>query len=642
MDSTTQSELLPLLQTLLSSPSPLTLGATLTAFSEICPDRLDLLHPYYRHICRLLGDADEWGQVVALEVLTRYARAMLEKPDAAGAAPPQPKAQTNGKESDDEFEGLDIDLAMLLDLSKPLLRCRNSATVLAAARMYYALAPTGNPSIGQGIIVAPLLRLAGTSAADAHGSGEISVVTWEVIASMAEERPWLFAKRFTHFFLHTADPVPVLSAKLRAMVAMVSEENAGVAIREFKTYVNMPEDVVAEEAVHAIGHCVRTQPSVAETGLRSLMRLLKSSRSALVAQAVIVLKGVILQGITLASPERLVARLARQLDNISNASARASVFWLVGQYAADDNSDTTMGLKWDAVAPWAPDILRKGVKSFTSEEAPAKLQILTLAAKLLVLSPNAPKLDLFCQYLFSLARWDADYDVRDRARFLAALLRGVKESLEDAEDEDAGGVTLRREQARVVLLGKREVAPDAEMERSELEVGSMSRVTHHKLGGYVALPDWTDDPTDSSLRESEIDRPRPTASPVPQSLSSAKPKAAAAALAALAVPARASASHTPLEASPASSVPHTTRAKFRDLDDFLNSDDSEDEETESEEESEEEVEVLEVGVSSEPRGNFVPDYDQDLYGEDDESSELESTDEETTDDEGVEAPLYRH
>lgn len=182
---------------------------------------------------------------------------------------------------------------------------------------------------------------------------------------------------------------------------------------------------------------------------------------ALVAQAVIVLKGVILQGNTVASPERLVARLAKQLDNITNASARASVFWLVGQFAADDSPDTTMGLKWDGIAPWAPDILRKGVKSFTSEEAPAKLQILTLAAKLLVLSPTAPKLDLFCQYLFSLARWDADYDVRDRARFLAALLRGVRETLEENEqDEDVGGVTLRREQARVVLLGKRDVAPD--------------------------------------------------------------------------------------------------------------------------------------------------------------------------------------
>lgn len=374
---------------------------------------------------------------------------------------------------------------------------------------------------------------------------------------------------------------------------------------------------------------------------------------ALVAQAVIVLKGVILQGIT--APERLVARLARQLDNISNASARASVFWLVGQFAADDGPDNTLGLKWDGVAPWVPDILRKGVKGFTGEEAPTKLQILTLAAKLLVLSPHAPKLDLFCQYLFNLARWDADYDVRDRARFLVALLRGVREVEGEGVEEHVGGVTLRREQARVVLLGKREVAPDIVAERenspramlttaSELEVGSMSRVVHHKLGGYAPLPEWTDDPTDASLRESEIERAKP-ASP-PRSFGSqptfsshpnfgSQPSAAAANLAALAVPRR-STTQTPLESSPASSVPHTTRGKFRDLDDFLNSEGS-DEGSEDETESDDEV-MLEVGVVAQPRGDFVPRQGPLEFVEDDED---ESSDESSSDESDVEAPLYR-
>ncbi|BEI85283.1 hypothetical protein CcaverHIS002_0506840 [Cutaneotrichosporon cavernicola] len=626
MDTSTQSELVPLLQTLLASPSPLTLGATLTAFIEICPDRLDLLHPYYRHICRLLGDADEWGQVVALEVLTRYARAMLDKPEEV--------AQANGKESEDEFGGLDVDLAMLLDLSKPLLRNRNGAVVLAAAKMYYNLAPAGHASVGQEIIAAPLLRLAGTSGADATGV-EISIITWDVIASMAEERPWLFASRFAHFFLHTSDKAQVMSAKMRAMVAMVSEENATAAIREFKGYTALPSDTVAEEAVRAIGHCVRSQPAVAETGLRSLMRLLKSTRSALVAQAVIVLKGVILQGVTLSSPERLVARLARQLDNITNASARASVFWLVGQFAADDGPDNTLGLKWDSVAPWVPDILRKGVKGFTEEEAPAKLQILTLVAKLLVLSPNAPKLDLFCQYLFALARWDADYDVRDRARFLAALLRGVREVDGESEDQDVGGVILRREQARVVLLGKREVALDAAAEPSELEIASMSRVAHHKLSGYTPLPEWTDDPTDASLRESEIERPKPRSPPRAfgsQPSFGSQSSAVAANLAALAAPRR-STPQTPLGSSPASSVPHTTRAKFRDLDDFLNSEGSDDE---SEEVTSEDEAVFEVDPVAQRRRDFVPEYDVDELEDDD-----ETTDDSSTDESDVEAPLYR-
>ena len=190
MDSSSLSQIIPLLQTLLSSPSPLTLGATLTAFTEICPDRLDLLHPYYRHLCRSLVDADEWGQVVALDILTRYARSMLEKPQNAGSVSPTSSSQTAKKdteESDDEFEGLDIDLAMLLHCAKPLFQSRNPSVILATGVMYYHLAPASHTSVGQPMLVAPLMRLA-SSSSGGKGGLEMTALTWEVIASMTEER----------------------------------------------------------------------------------------------------------------------------------------------------------------------------------------------------------------------------------------------------------------------------------------------------------------------------------------------------------------------------------------------------------------------------------------------------------------------
>lgn len=188
MDSSSLPQLIALLQTLLASPSPLTLGATLTAFLEICPDRLDLLHPYYRHIVRLLVDADEWGQIVALEVITKYARVMLDKPDTAGAVDPVsvvPK-QHNGDESEDEFDGIDTDLAMFLHLSKPLFQSRNPAVILGMANAYYHLAPATG-IVGQQLLVAPLLHLAGSSHISDRGE-EISALTWDVIVSMVEER----------------------------------------------------------------------------------------------------------------------------------------------------------------------------------------------------------------------------------------------------------------------------------------------------------------------------------------------------------------------------------------------------------------------------------------------------------------------
>lgn len=49
-----------------------------------------------------------------------------------------------------------------------------------------------------------------------------------------------------------------------------------------------------------------------------------------------------------------------------------------------------------------------------------KLQILNLAAKLCL--TNSKQTKLLCQYVFNLAKYDQNYDIRDRARFLRQLI----------------------------------------------------------------------------------------------------------------------------------------------------------------------------------------------------------------------------
>ncbi len=49
-----------------------------------------------------------------------------------------------------------------------------------------------------------------------------------------------------------------------------------------------------------------------------------------------------------------------------------------------------------------------------------KLQILNLAAKLCI--TNSKQTKLLCQYVFNLAKYDQNYDIRDRARFLRSLI----------------------------------------------------------------------------------------------------------------------------------------------------------------------------------------------------------------------------
>lgn len=112
LDPSHQPELVSIITALLRDRSPLSIGSVAVAFDAICPTRLDLLHPHYRRMCRLLADLDEWGQLTWLNLLLRYARTMLSKPssDCAGDAT-----------SDD------VDLKLLLSSSESLLHSRNPA-----------------------------------------------------------------------------------------------------------------------------------------------------------------------------------------------------------------------------------------------------------------------------------------------------------------------------------------------------------------------------------------------------------------------------------------------------------------------------------------------------------------------------------
>ena len=61
--------------------SQLVAGSAIQAFEEVCPERIDLIHKNYRKLCNLLVDVEEWGQVVIINMLTRYIRTQFLNPN---------------------------------------------------------------------------------------------------------------------------------------------------------------------------------------------------------------------------------------------------------------------------------------------------------------------------------------------------------------------------------------------------------------------------------------------------------------------------------------------------------------------------------------------------------------------------------
>jgi AP-3 complex subunit beta len=146
-------------------------GSAIQAFEEVCPERIDLIHKNYRKLCNLLIDVDEWGQVVIINMLTRYARTQFVNPNLELTKDESKINLKDGEENNSQNEDdedydlkfneyehskkMDPDHRLLLKVTKPLLQSRNSAVVMAVAQLYYYIAPRSEVQI----IAKPLVRL---------------------------------------------------------------------------------------------------------------------------------------------------------------------------------------------------------------------------------------------------------------------------------------------------------------------------------------------------------------------------------------------------------------------------------------------------------------------------------------------------
>ena len=126
-------------------------GSAVTAFEEVCGERIDLIHKNYRKLCNLLVDVDEWGQLAITQMLTRYARTQFLNPNVEDQEVTEAKfysSTESDSDSDDEDEDekekkrkrkeekekkkksmyvMDSDHRLLLQSTKPLLQSRNAA-----------------------------------------------------------------------------------------------------------------------------------------------------------------------------------------------------------------------------------------------------------------------------------------------------------------------------------------------------------------------------------------------------------------------------------------------------------------------------------------------------------------------------------
>uniref|UniRef100_A0A3B4YXI1 AP-3 complex subunit beta n=1 Tax=Stegastes partitus TaxID=144197 RepID=A0A3B4YXI1_9TELE len=489
LDPEQKDQLIEVIEKLLADKTTLVAGSVVMAFEEVCPERIDLIHKNYRKLCNLLIDVEEWGQVVIINMLTRYARTQFLNPninqeslleEGGGGDKTFYGSDEDEDEDDEEKEKkaeaaalakrkpyvMDPDHRLLLRNTKPLLQSRNAAVVMAVAQLYFHLAPKAEV----GVIAKALVRLL-------RSHSEVQYVVLQNVATMTIKRRGMFEPYLKSFYIRSTDPTQIKVLKLEVLTNLANETNISTILREFQTYIkSMDKDFVAA-TIQAIGRCATNIGEVRDTCLNGLVQLLSNRDELVVAESVVVIKKLLQM-----QPEKhsdIIKHMAKLTDNIQVPMARASILWLIGEYC-------------EHVPKIAPDVLRKMAKSFTNEEDIVKLQIINLAAKL-YLTNSKQQTKLLTQYVLNLAKYDQNYDIRDRARFIRQLI---------VPTEKSGA--LSKYAKKLFLALKPAPVLESPFKRDHFQLGSLSHLLNAKAGGYQELPDWPEAAPDPSVRNVEV------------------------------------------------------------------------------------------------------------------------------------------
>ncbi|KAL1542198.1 AP3-complex subunit beta-A [Salvia divinorum] len=531
---------------LLKDNSPGVVGASASAFASICPNNFSLIGRNYKRLCEILPDVEEWGQIVLIGILLRYAIAkhglvreslMLSFDDRGIQSPEKDDPDSdltvrkpfNGASFDVCTEIADIvarsylegpdkylarlghvnqdsigldgscitsaksndDVKILLQCTSPLLWSYNSAVVLAAAGVHWIMAP--KEDIRK--IVKPLLFLL-------RSAGSSKYVVLCNIQVFAKAMPSLFSPYYEDFFISSSDSYRTKTLKLEILSTIATKTSISSIFLEFQDHVRDPDRRFAADTVAAIGLCAQKLPDVANTCLEALLYLALSESSnnvvALMGEEEILLVQVIksIMAIIKQDPhshERVIVHLVRSLDSMSAPAARAMVIWMLGEYC-------NIGV---LTSKMIPTIFKYLAQCFHSESVETKLQIVNACVKVLLRAKveDMSELRLAISYVLELAKCDLNYDVRDRARVLKNFLSHCKgfNYLEEVDNRTEFN-DLTYVFAEYLFGGTKKVPSESFSYRFYLP-GSLSQIVLHAAPGYEPLPEpcsFSDDETGHS------------------------------------------------------------------------------------------------------------------------------------------------
>ncbi|KAL5072501.1 hypothetical protein RYX36_011485 [Vicia faba] len=352
------------LKDLISDNNPMVVANVVAALAEIQDNSSRPIFEITSHtlskLLIALNECTKWGQVFILDALSRYKAA-------------------DAREAENIVERVTL-----------RLQHANCAVVLSAAKMILQQME---------LITKP----------------EIQYVALRNINRIVQRRPTILAHEIKVFFCKYNDPIYVKMEKLEIMIKLASDRNIDQVLLEFKEYATEVNVDFDRKVVRAIGRCTIKLERAAQRCISVLLELIKIKVNYVVQEAIIVIKDIFRRYPN--TYESIIATLSESLDTLDDPEAKASMIWIIGEYA--ERIDNVV------------ELLESFLESFPEEPALVQLQLLTATVKLFLKNPTEGPQQMIQVVLNNATMETNNPDLRVRAYIYCRLL---STDLEEAKD----------------------------------------------------------------------------------------------------------------------------------------------------------------------------------------------------------------
>ncbi|XP_020215040.1 beta-adaptin-like protein C [Cajanus cajan] len=374
------------LKDLISDNNPMVVANAVAALAEIQESSsrpiFEITSNILAKLLTALNECTEWGQVFILDALSRYKAA-------------------DAREAENIVERV-----------TPRLQHANCAVVLSAVKM---ILQQMELIISTDVVRNLCKKMAPPLVTLLSAEPEIQYVALRNINLIVQRRPTILAHEIKVFFCKYNDPIYVKMEKLEIMIKLASDRNIDQVLLEFKEYATEVDVEFVRKAVRAIGRCAIKLERAAERCISVLLELIKIKVNYVVQEAIIVIKDIFRRYPN--TYESIIATLCESLDTLDEPEAKASMIWIIGEYAERiDNAD---------------ELLESFLESFPEEPAQVQLQLLTATVKLFLKKPTEGPQQMI-QVVLNNATVETDNpDLRDRAYIYWRLLSTDPEAAKD-------------------------------------------------------------------------------------------------------------------------------------------------------------------------------------------------------------------